>query len=223
MKKAISVVLAMAMVFVLSLSVFAVDKPTDPTDAEAWTAYYTELITNAADPSTAITEILNDVTAGAVDPATALSVIGALVEQEVVSNETVQSIIESIQGIIGGGEGGEGETGGFLPDFGGLELPDISDIGGSLGSIFDTVFGALGGIFDSIFGGGDENPTETPTDPEDGDLWSDDGSDEDGFGDLDFNDNSLGDTTVFSVIAVAAVAGVALVLTRKKSKDDDAE
>ena len=40
---------------------------------------------------------------------------------------------------------------------------------------------------------------------------------------MSFNDNSLGDTSVIAVAAVAVVAGAALVLTRKKSKDEDAE
>lgn len=238
MKKAISVVLALAMVFVLSLSVFAAEKPTEPSDADAWTAYYSELIANAEDPTAVISEILADVTGGAMDPVTALSVIAALVEQGIVENETVQSIIAAIQDLIGGGEDegddgeGSGGLGSLLPDFGNLQLPEFNFDGlfDTLGTIFDVVFGALGGIVGMLFGGsgGDDNPTT----PDDDDPWGDDGFgdddfggslDGDGFGDDGFNDNSLGDTTVFAVAAVAAVAGVALVLTRKKSKDDDAE
>lgn len=234
MKKAISIVLALAMVFVMSLSVFAAEKPTEPTDAEAWAAYYAELIANAEDPTAAVSEILNDVTSGAIDPLTALSVIGTLAEQGILENETVQEIIAAIQDIIGGNgddEGNGDDNGSFLPDFGDLELPEFNfdGIKDTLGTIFDTVFGALGGIIDMIFGGkgDDNNPTNPGDNDNDGDPWGGDDGDnsfgDNGFGGDDFNNNSLGDTTVFSVAAIAAVAGVALVLTRKKSKEDDAE
>ena len=245
MKKAISIVLALAMVFVMSLSVFAMDRPTDSTDAEAWTEYYTWVIENSEDPTQIVTEILNDISEGALDPMTALSIIGTLAEQGLVENETVQEIITGIQDFLAGlgGEGDEGngdDIGSLLPDFGDLELPefDFSGISDSFSTIFDTVFGALGGIIDMIFGGGGngDTPTTPGDDGDDGNLWGDDGDggfgdfgsgDNSGLGDFgasnDFNNNSLGDTTVFAVAAVAAVAGVALVLTRKKSKEDDAE
>ena len=65
--------------------------------------------------------------------------------------------------------------------------------------------------------GGDTNGGDSNTSGgDDEDLWGSEGDDP-------FNDNSLGDTSVIAVAAVAVVAGAALVLTRKKSKDEDAE
>ena len=39
MKKTLAIVLALAMVLVMSVSVFAAEKPADATDTDAWTAY----------------------------------------------------------------------------------------------------------------------------------------------------------------------------------------
>jgi hypothetical protein len=52
MKKTLAIVLALAMVLVMSVSVFAAEKPADATDTDAWTAYYTELL-SAEDVDTA--------------------------------------------------------------------------------------------------------------------------------------------------------------------------
>ncbi|MCH5191773.1 MAG: hypothetical protein J1F23_06365 [Oscillospiraceae bacterium] len=227
MKKAISIVLALAMVFVMSLSVFAAEKPEDPDDVQGWIDYFTELFADEeaeVDPA----EFLNDFMS--MSQETRLAVLRALVEQT--DDPELKDMLDRLEGIIGGSGDDEGDddNGSFLPDFGGLELPEFNfdGIKDTLGTIFDTVFGALGGIVGMLFGGnsGEEDPT-TPTEPDD-DPWGDEGDGglgDDGFGDGfdDFNGNSLGDTTVFSVAAIAAVAGVALVLTRKKSKEDDAE
>ena len=145
------------------------------------------------------------------DIATALS---ELVEVgEVEDNETVKKILEYIEKL-----GGEGDGGFQFPDFGDFTLPWDKD-NSSSGSFLDTILGILGSIGDLLFGGDDGNGDDP------GYNWGDDwGNGDDG------NDWGNGGTTVIpdtgdlsfiAVEAVAAVAGAALVLTRKKS--DDAE
>lgn len=98
--------------------------------------------------------------------------------------------------------------------------------GFDISGLFDTVLGVVGGLFDSLLGGllgGDSGTGDEGEEDEEGDMWGDDG---DAWGDEgssdagdDFNDSSLGDTSVIAVAAVALAAGAALVLTRKKSED----
>lgn len=77
------------------------------------------------------------------------------------------------------------------------ESSNEGGIGGFLGGIFDKVSGLFGGLF----GGGDDA----------GDSGNNGGS-SDEFGGSD----ATGDTALISVVAVAAVAGAALLLTKKK-------
>ena len=86
--------------------------------------------------------------------------------------------------------------------------PGTGDLGGLLGGVGDF----FGGIFDTIggllgFGGGDDNggSGNNTTAPENAGEYG--GSD------------PTGDTAVFAVVGVAAVAGAALLLTRKKKSD----
>ena len=85
---------------------------------------------------------------------------------------------------------GEGGLGGLL-----------GGVGDFFGGIFDTIGGLLG------FGGGDDNggSGNNTTAPENAGEYG--GSD------------PTGDTAVFAVVGVAAVAGAALLLTRKKKSD----
>lgn len=85
---------------------------------------------------------------------------------------------------------GEGDLGGLL-----------GGVGDFFGGIFDTIGGLLG------FGGGDDNggSGNNTTAPENAGEYG--GSD------------PTGDTAVFAVVGVAAVAGAALLLTRKKKSD----
>lgn len=85
---------------------------------------------------------------------------------------------------------GEGGLGGLL-----------GGVGDFFGGIFDTIGGLLG------FGGGDDNggSGNNTTTPENAGEYG--GSD------------PTGDTAVFAVVGVAAVAGAALLLTRKKKSD----
>ena len=79
---------------------------------------------------------------------------------------------------------------------------------------------AILGIIDGIFGKKDDE--EQTTKPEGGDSF---GDGDEGFGDEttggddDFNSNANGDLTVFAIAGTAAVAGVALLATRKKEED----
>ena len=257
MKKTISVVLALAMVLMMSLSALAYDgistaKPTDPNDSSGWVAYYSELLTHVDEDKSGVENaIKEDIDAGAISSEIFENVItdAKLNAQYSVSDRTaLNSVVENtISYNANGGSGGSG--GSLLPD---LSLPDISlpdvslpdvslpdvsipsefpsditlpSVGGDdsgNGSFLDTILGALGGIVDGIFGGGDSTGGDTnggdsnTSGGDDEDLWGSEGDDP-------FNDNSLGDTSVIAVAAVAVVAGAALVLTRKKSKDEDAE
>lgn len=258
MKKTVSVVLALAVILMMSLSAFAYDgistaKPTDPNDYSGWVAYYSELLTHVDEDKNGVENaIKEDIDAGAISSDIFENVItdAKLNAQYSVSDRTaLNSVVENtISYNANGGSGGSG--GSLLPD---LSLPDISlpdvslpdvslpdvsipsefpsditlpSVGGDdsgNGSFLDTILGALGGIVDGIFGGGDSTGGDTnggddsnTSGGDDEDLWGSEGDDP-------FNDNSLGDTSVIAVAAVAVVAGAALVLTRKKSKDEDAE
>ena len=85
---------------------------------------------------------------------------------------------------------GDGEGG-----LGGL----LGGVGDFFGGIFDTIGGLLG------FGGGEGGDDSGSTTPENAGEYG--GSD------------PTGDTVVFAVVGVAAVAGAALLLTRKKKAD----
>lgn len=257
MKKTVSVVLALAVILMMSLSAFAYDgistaKPTDPNDYSGWVAYYSELLTHVDEDKNGVENaIKEDIDAGAISSDIFENVItdAKLNAQYSVSDRTaLNSVVENtISYNANGGSGGSG--GSLLPD---LSLPDISlpdvslpdvslpdvsipsefpsditlpSVGGEdsgNGSFLDTILGALGGIVDGIMGGGDSTGGDTnggdsnTSGGDDEDLWGSEGDDP-------FNDNSLGDTSVIAVAAVAVVAGAALVLTRKKSKDEDAE
>ena len=252
MKKTISVVLALAMVLIMSLSALAYDgistaKPTDPNDYNGWVAYYSELLTHVDEDKNGVENaIKEDIDAGAISSDIFENVItdAKLNAQYSVSDRTaLNSVVENtISYNANGGSGGSG--GSLLPDISlpDISLPDISlpdvslpsefpsditlpSVGGEdsgNGSFLDTILGALGGIVDGIMGGGDSTGGANGGDDsntsggDDEDLWGSEGDDP-------FNDNSLGDTSVIAVAAVAVVAGAALVLTRKKSKDEDAE
>lgn len=209
--------------------------PTDSKDVEAWTLYYTILLSDAStNPGLAletVPAIAGTVIDGKVDmdtfttafPEAAKAVGGDVVNQMVWGVESLLNMDLNSDSFIGkptdvppaidDGEGeGEGDSAG-----GGFDISGL----------FDTVLGVVGGLFDSLLGGllgggdsgsGDEGEEEEEEDMwgDDGDAWGDEGSDD--LGD-DFNDSSLGDTSVIAVAAVALAAGAALVLTRKKSED----
>ena len=214
--------------------------PTDATDVEAWTLYYTILLSDASSNPGAVIEVVpaiaNTVIDGKVDMDTFTTAFGAAAKA--VGGDVVNQIVWGVESLlnmdlnsdsfvgkptdvppaIDDGEGeGEGEG----------EGDSSADSGFDIVGLFDTVLGVVGGLFDSLLGGllggdsgSDEGEDEGDEDEDmwgdDGDAWGDEGSED--LGD-DFNDSSLGDTSVIAVAAVALAAGAALVLTRKKSED----
>lgn len=230
MKKTLSMVLALAMVFVMSFAVFAegeeVVKPTDPTELGA---YYAELL-NAedSDPAVVAQMILDDLIIGEgdegvytvedlptvitafVDNSTDTAKLDAAAEQIVAGLESMGIVLPEMPELpeLPGGEG-DGEGGELVPD----EEP-TDDTG-----FLNTILGILGSIGDMIFGSGSgDDPTGDDPSGDNGDnAWGDGDADADG--DNDDLVSDTGDTTVISVAAVALVAGAALVLTRKKSED----
>lgn len=115
---------------------------------------------------------------------------------EIENNETVQKILDFMEGL-GGGEGGF-----EFPDFGDIKLPWDND-NSSSGSFLDTILGIIGSIGDLF------NPS-TPDDPTPGPGSNEEPGTTDPIPDT-------GDVSFVAVAAVAAVAGAALVLTRKKN------
>lgn len=226
MKKTLSIVLALAMVFVMSFAVFAegeeVIKPTDPTELGV---YYAELL-NAedSDPAVVAQMILDDliiaegdegvytvedlpvVLAAFAENSTDVEKLAAAAEQIEAGLADMGIVLPEIDDVLPpAGEGGEG---GDLEED---EAPsDDTDF-------LNTILGILGSVGDMIFGGGSDTPSDTPSGDNGDDAWGD------GDADADDDDDELvsdtGDTTVISVAAVALVAGAALVLTRKKSED----
>ena len=226
MKKTISIIVALAMVLMMSFSAFALDgvttpKPTTPDDVEGWTAYYLEAI-EVADLTALVAEIQADLDSGAITQETLLSVLGGVVTQG--GSDALAGVTQILEEL--GLELPSIEIPSELPsEFpSDITLPSIGGGDSGSGSFIDTILGALGSLGDLIFGGdstddsGNNNNNNNSTSGDDDDLWGDDGDDP-------FNDNSLGDTSVIAVSAVAVVACAALVLTRKKKTDktDDAE
>ena len=230
MKKAISLIVALAMVFVMCIPAFAegeeVVKPTDPTELGV---YYAELL-NAedSDPAAVAQMMLDDLITGEGDEGvytiTDLPTVLAAFAENVEDIEKLAAAVEQIEAGLANMGVVLPDLGDVLPDLGdvlppsgegdeGEELPDDETAGGAE-DLLNTILGILGSIGDMIFGGGDSGDAgdEGTTD----DAWGDDTTED---GDSDDLISDTGDTTVLSVAAVALVAGAALVLTRKKSED----
>lgn len=195
MKKTLAVVLALAMVLVMSVSVFAAEKPADAADAAAWTAYYTELLTDSeADPIDVAAGILADVRNGVVEQEVALEALEAAAIA--VGSEAATATVNAVKDFLGISDAP------VLPDV----LPEDDAYTGclaSLDSILDSIFNVIGDLAGMLFGGSESSDycfktTEPPTTEE---------------------NPPLGDNSLIAISAVALVAGAALVLTRKKDKD----
>lgn len=165
MKKVISILIAVALVLSMSVCAFAAEKPTDPNDVDAWTAYYTEVLQDADPTAIAglVSDIRTDMENGVVTQETVTAALPAAAQA--VGGETAQVVVDGILDLLGI-ETTTGDTG----DIGDITLP--SDGGSGSGGFIDSILGILGSIGDIIFGGDDEpeNPEET-TEPEDD--WGD--------------------------------------------------
>ena len=218
MKKTISVIVALVMMFVMCLPAFAegeeVVKPTDPAELGV---YYAELL-NAedSDPAAVAQMILDDLIIaegdeGVYTVADLPTVLAAFAENSTDVDKLAAAAEQIELGLV--------DMGVVLPDLGGSgeneELPEDEQPSDST-DFLNTILGILGSIGDMIFGSGDSGSTgdEGTTD----DTW---GDSDDTTGDSADDElvSDTGDTTVVSVAAVALVAGAALVLTRKKSED----
>ncbi len=208
MKKTLSVVLALVMVLVMSLSAFAAEKPADTADVAAWTAYYTELLADdETDPIDLAAIIVKDVTAGVVDQNTALDALDDAANA--LGTEYAVEVVDVVLDIFGITDAP------VLPDV----LPEddnkLPPIFATLESILDTIFDAISNIVGGLFSGNSSTgeyclfPTEpeTTTEPEP--------IPEEPIEEVP----ELGDNSIFALGAVALVAGAALVLTRKKDAE----
>ena len=225
MKKTISVIVALVMMFVMCLPAFAegeeVVKPTDPAELGV---YYAELL-NAedSDPAAVAQMILDDLIIaegdeGVYTVADLPTVLAAFAENSTDVDKLAAAAEQIELGLVDMGIVLP-DLDSILPDLGGSdeneELPEDEQPSDST-DFLNTILGILGSIGDMIFGSGDSGSTgdEGTTD----DTW---GDSDDTTGDSADDElvSDTGDTTVVSVAAVALVAGAALVLTRKKSED----
>lgn len=197
MKKTLAIVLALAMVLVMSVSVFAAEKPADAADTDAWTAYYTELLSaEDADPAAIAEELVADVEAGVVEMDVALNALETAAFA--VGSEEAFEVAKDLLGI---------EAGSVLPDF--LPEDPVSALEATLANIFDSIFGMIGDIVASLFGNDTSDycfkTTTTTTTTTTTELVED--------------VPEMGDNSLIAVGAVALVAGAALVLTRKRDAE----
>lgn len=228
MKKTLSIVLALAMVFVMSFAVFAegeeVVKPTDPAELGV---YYAELL-NAedSDPAAVAQMILDDLIVGEGDEGVYTVEDLPVVLAAFAENSTD---VEKLAAAAAQIEAGLADMGIVLPEFDDVlpppsgedeesTLPEDEEPTDDTGFL-NAILGILGSIGDNIFGrdDGDDTTGDGEGSGDGDDAWGDGDADADG--DDDDLVSDTGDTTVISVAAVALVAGAALVLTRKKSED----
>lgn len=227
MKKTLSIVLVLAMVFVMGFSAFAEGEdltPVKPTDPAELGVYYADLL-NAedSDPAAVATEILNDLDTGDGEGIYTVEDLPVVLEAFVENSNDADKLLAAVEQITAGLE----SMGIVLPEIDDVlpppsgedeesTLPEDEEPTDDTGFL-NTILGILGSIGDMIFGSDDSGDTGSTGDDTTDDTWGDDTTD-----DTTDDDNLVsdtGDTTVISVAAVALVAGAALVLTRKKSED----
>ncbi len=227
MKKTLSIVLALAMVFVMGFSAFAEgeDLTVKPTDPAELGVYYAELL-NAedSDPAAVAQMVLDDLIIAEGDEGIyTVEDLPVVLEAFVENSNDADKLLAAVEQITAGLE----SMGIVLPEIDDVlpppsgedeesTLPEDEEPTDDTGFL-NTILGILGSIGDMIFGGGDDTPTDDPAGDNGDDTWGD--GDADTNGDDDNLVSDTGDTTVISVAAVALVAGAALVLTRKKSED----
>lgn len=149
---------------------------------------------------------------GIIDDAQAAEIAGQILSALNALGVTNEQIIEAVDSMYDGGNGilPENIYNAIIEQINAAENTTAAEEGeGGLGGLLGGVGDFFGGIFDTIggllgIGGGDDDTTDTPTQENAGEYG---GSD------------PTGDTVVFAVVGVAAVAGAALLLTRKKKSN----
>ncbi len=150
---------------------------------------------------------------GIIDDAQAAEIAGQILSALNALGVTNDQIIEALDSMYANGTLPEEVYDAIIKQINAAENTTAADPGeGGLGGLLGGVGDFFGGIFDTIggllgFGGGDDSGDSgnNTTTPENAGEYG--GSD------------PTGDTVVFAVVGVAAVAGVALLLTRKKKSD----
>lgn len=150
---------------------------------------------------------------GIIDDAQAAEIAGQILSALNALGVTNDQIIEALDSMYENGTLPENVYNAIIEQINAAENTTAADPGeGGLGGLLGGVGDFFGGIFDTIggllgFGGGDDNggSGNNTTAPENAGEYG--GSD------------PTGDTAVFAVVGVAAVAGAALLLTRKKKSD----
>lgn len=150
---------------------------------------------------------------GIIDDAQAAEIAGQILSALNALGVTNDQIIEALDSMYANGTLPENVYNAIIEQINAAENTTAADPGeGGLGGLLGGVGDFFGGIFDTIggllgFGGGDDNggSGNNTTAPENAGEYG--GSD------------PTGDTAVFAVVGVAAVAGAALLLTRKKKSD----
>lgn len=149
---------------------------------------------------------------GIIDDAQAAEIAGQILSALNALGVTNDQIKEALDSMYANGTLPENVYNAIIEQINAAENTTAADPGeGGLGGLLGGVGDFFGGIFDTIggllgFGGDDggDDTTNTPTNENAGEYG---GSD------------PTGDTVVFAVVGVAAVAGAALLLTRKKKSD----
>ncbi len=233
MKKTLSIVLALVMVFAFAFPTFAttddesttVVEATKPTDPAELGAYYAELLNaEGSDPAAVVTEMLGDLDTGDGQGLYTVDDLPVVLEAFAANSEDATKLAEAFVQI----EKGLADMGIVIPEvtlpdetLPDVTLPDDEESESDDSDFLNTILGILGSIGDMIFGSGSGDSGDAGDGSVEGDdAWDDTFGDESGSEDDDLIPDT-GDTAVISVAAVALVAGAALVLTRKKS--DDAE
>ena len=150
---------------------------------------------------------------GIIDDAQAAEIAGQILSALNALGVTNDQIKEALDSMYANGTLPENVYNAIIEQINAAENTTAADPGeGGLGGLRGGVGDFFGGIFDTIggllgFGGGDDNggSGNNTTAPENAGEYG--GSD------------PTGDTAVFAVVGVAAVAGAALLLTRKKKSD----
>ena len=150
---------------------------------------------------------------GIIDDAQAAEIAGQILSALNALGVTNDQIKEALDSMYANGTLPENVYNAIIEQINAAENTTAADPGeGGLGGLLGGVGDFFGGIFDTIggllgFGGGDDNGGSRNNTTAPGKAGEYGGSD------------PTGDTAVFAVVGVAAVAGAALLLTRKKKSD----